>query len=328
MGPLLEPGETEKGAPYAYEQLDRLDDESHPFAVSIAHRSVAVSEMTLGDFVSAAAHAESACEVILSSDDGQTASRFGHDLNISAHMMCAMILAFRGHVDDAIAMAGAALASARWLGHSATLGYVVFFTGVLQLICRRRLLDEREIEEFFGTSDRLPILADNAPHILGGMRALEGGFAEAVDLVRSMPDTDERPTSVPYADIAFQTVHAETLLRLCYIEKAEAGMVEIFRIIQATGFEWWSADCRRVQGDIRHEGGRTDKAEAHYRAALDIAEGQGARLFALRAALGLARLRVGDAEAISILRSAIDAMPASDRSPDLVEATAFLARLG
>ena len=64
-------GETEKGAPYAYEQLDRLDDESHPFAVSIAHRSVAVSEMTLGDFVSAAAHAESACEVILSSDDGQ-----------------------------------------------------------------------------------------------------------------------------------------------------------------------------------------------------------------------------------------------------------------
>jgi predicted ATPase len=66
---------------------------------------------------------------------------------------------------------------------------------------------------------------------------------------------------------------------------------EALQIVERTGERWLAAELNRHKGQLLLRQGHTDAAEDLYRKALSIAEEQGARLWELRAAMSLARLR-------------------------------------
>ena len=63
------------------------------------------------------------------------------------------------------------------------------------------------------------------------------------------------------------------------------------QILERTGERWLAAELYRLKGQLLLRHGHTEAAEELYRTALSIAEDQEAKLWELRAAASLARLR-------------------------------------
>jgi hypothetical protein len=90
------------------------------------------------------------------------------------------------------------------------------------------------------------------------------------------------------------------------------------------------AEFLRMRGRLAEHDGALDAAASAYRAALDTATRQGAKLFALRAAVdlaGLCRRRGRLAEATALLRPVLGTFPAGSDCPELLEANAVLSGL-
>ena len=108
---------------------------------------------------------------------------------------------------------------------------------------------------------------------------------------------------------------------------------EALRISARTGEAWFDADLHRRLGGVllRLDPGDAARAAGEFRRALEIARSQSARLFELRAARDLARLRRDQgrvAEAGALLVPVYAAFTEGFAFPDLVEAKALLEDLG
>jgi predicted ATPase len=85
------------------------------------------------------------------------------------------------------------------------------------------------------------------------------------------------------------------LARACEIagqrEEAIAQLDDALQIAETTGERWLAAELYRHKGQLLLRLGHPEAAEDLYLKALSIAEEQGAKLWELRAAMSLARLR-------------------------------------
>jgi predicted ATPase len=66
---------------------------------------------------------------------------------------------------------------------------------------------------------------------------------------------------------------------------------DALRVAERTGQRWFAAELNRHKGQLLLRQGHTEAAEELYRKALSVAVEQGAKLWELRAAVSLARLR-------------------------------------
>jgi hypothetical protein len=102
----------------------------------------------------------------------------------------------------------------------------------------------------------------------------------------------------------------------------------------AGGVPLWEADVRRLRAELlASRGAPVADVEAELRRAREVARGQGARLFELRAAASLLRYRLGSgaagaAGARASLADALAALPEPTDTPDRREAAALLGRPG
>ena len=78
---------------------------------------------------------------------------------------------------------------------------------------------------------------------------------------------------------------------------------DALQIVERTGVRWLAAELKRHKGRLLIRQGHSEAAERLYRKALNIAREQEAKLWELRAAVSLARLR--DNLRISRLNSAL-----------------------
>src|SRR5207244_10091946 len=75
------------------------------------------------------------------------------------------------------------------------------------------------------------------------------------------------------------------------IEESLTLLDNALQIVERTGERWFAAELNRHKGQLLLRQGRSEAAEELYRQALSIAEEQGAKLWELRDAMSLARLR-------------------------------------
>jgi predicted ATPase len=68
-------------------------------------------------------------------------------------------------------------------------------------------------------------------------------------------------------------------------------MDEALQIVENTGERWFEAELYRHKGKLLLRQGHTEVAEEFYRKALSISQEQEAKMWELRAAVSLARLR-------------------------------------
>ena len=102
------------------------------------------------------------------------------------------------------------------------------------------------------------------------------------------------------------------------------------QIIERTGERWLAAELNRQKGQLLLRQGNSEAAEELYRKALTIAAEQEAKLWELRAAVSLARLRREQgrhAEARDILAPVYGWFTEGFDTPDLKEAKALLDEL-
>jgi predicted ATPase len=111
------------------------------------------------------------------------------------------------------------------------------------------------------------------------------------------------------------------------LEEGLAGLDEALQIVERTGERWFEAELHRHKGQLLEQQGHAESAEDRYHKALSIAREQEAKLWELRAAVSLARLRRDQgcrAEARDLLASVYDWFSEGFDTPDLKEAKALL----
>jgi predicted ATPase len=129
--------------------------------------------------------------------------------------------------------------------------------------------------------------------------------------------------------------HIDLLARACEItgqvEEAVILLNDALQIVERTGERWFAAELNRHKGHLLLRQGHTEAAEELYRKALSIAQAQQAKLWELRAATSLARLRRDQgrrSEALDLLAPIYGWFTEGFDTPDLKEAKALLEELG
>jgi predicted ATPase len=115
------------------------------------------------------------------------------------------------------------------------------------------------------------------------------------------------------------------------IEQAMTLLDDALEIVERTGERWFAAELNRHKGQLLLRQGHSEAAEELYRKALSIAEEQTAKLWELRAAVSLARLRRDQdrhAAARDLLAPVYGWFTEGFDTPDLKEAKALLDELG
>jgi len=106
---------------------------------------------------------------------------------------------------------------------------------------------------------------------------------------------------------------------------------DVLQTVEKKGGRWLAAELNRHKGQLLLRQGHSEAAEELYRKALSIATEQEAKLWELRAAASLARLRHDqgrDKEARDILAPVYGWFTEGFDTPDLKEATALLHTCG
>jgi predicted ATPase len=174
-----------------------------------------------------------------------------------------------------------------------------------------------------------PYYAAHGTICLGWLQVKNGDVAKGISLLRG------RLAAYRATGAEVWTPYQIALLAAaCEI----AGQIEVgltlledaLQIAEKTGARWFAAELNRLKGQWLLKQGHPEAAERLYRKALSIAEEQGAKMWELRAAVSLARLRSDQgrrAEAHDLLAPVYGWFTEGLDTPDLKEAKALLDRV-
>jgi len=197
-----------------------------------------------------------------------------------------------GFPDRALARSNAAIAEGQRLAHPPSLAVSLALGAVLlSHIGDDAAVDERADQLVAVTSELgFPLWRAFGTIYRGWVRAKNGDVAEGISALRS--------GLAAYRATGAATVvplHVALLARACEIagqvEEAVTQLDEALKIVERTGERFFAAELNRHKGQLLLRQGHTEAAEELYREALSIAREQEAKLWELRAAVSLARLR-------------------------------------
>jgi predicted ATPase len=188
-------------------------------------------------------------------------------------------------------------------------------------------LEERADELVVLTTERgFPHWGAQGVIYRGWAKVKNGDVTEGISLLRSGSST-YRATGAE----VWMTYHIALLAKACeitgQIEEALTLLDEALLIAGRTGERWVEAELNRHKGELLLQQGHSKAAEEVYRTALGIAKEQGAKLWELRAAASLARLRRDQgrpAEARDLLAPVYGWFTEGFDTPDLKEAKTLL----
>jgi predicted ATPase len=179
------------------------------------------------------------------------------------------------------------------------------------------------------TEQGFPVWRAHGTMYSGWAKVNNGDVTEGISLLRS-------------GSAAYRATGAENwmphftalLARACDIagqfEEALTLLDDALQIVERTGERWFAAELNRHKGQLLLRQGDSEAAEQLYRKALSIAKEQEAKLWELRAAASLARLRRDQgrpAEARDLFAPVYGWFTEGFDTPDLKDAKTLLAEL-
>jgi predicted ATPase len=243
----------------------------------------------------------------------------------------AFVLFWLGYPDQALARSDAAIAESRRVAHPPSLALALAL-GALLLTAdgNDAALNERAEELIAVTTEQgFPAWGAWGTMFLGCAKVKNGYVSEGMSLLRSGLAA-LRATGAVLTVPLFMGHLARACEVTGRIGEAFALLDDALQIFERTGERWLAAELHRHKGRLLLTQGHAEAAEELYRKALSIAEEQEAKLWELRAAVSLARLRLDRgrrAEARDLLAPVYGWFTEGFATPDLKEAKALLGEL-
>ena len=201
---------------------------------------------------------------------------------------------------------------------------------LLSLVGDDAALDERADELVaVATEQGFPFWRALGTIYRGWVKVKNGDVAEGISLLRS-GSSAYRATGAELWMPHFIALLARACEIAGQVEEGLALLDEALQIVERTGERWFAAELNRHKGQLLLRQGHSEAAEELYRKALSIAGEQEAKLWELRAAASLARLRRDQgrrAEARDLLAPVYGWFTEGFDTPDLKEAKALLDEL-
>jgi predicted ATPase len=297
----------------------------------LAHQSCGTGFGVRGRF----ALSRSFLETVLSLYDADSHHSLGPETGshpqVVAQAYLGLTLLCLGFPDQASVRSNAAIAEARRLAHSPTLASALMIAAMrLSIGGDNGDLDECVDELVAVAADQsFPQWHAFGTIYRGWVKAKNGDVAEGILLLRS------GATAYRAGGAELLLPHHTALLaRACeiagQIEEAMTQLNDGLQIAERTGERWLEAELYRHKGQLLLRQRHSEASEGLYRKALSIAQEQEAKLWELRAAASLARLRRDQgrpAEARDMLAPVYGWFTEGFGTPDLKEARALLEEL-
>jgi class 3 adenylate cyclase/predicted ATPase len=254
-----------------------------------------------------------------------------HDPGVCARQFRCMSAWLLGHADRAVKHANDAIALGEELGHARSLAMALYFAAVIHYFRGEPEIAAERAERAIAicTENAIPasgtrILRDRLLIELGVRARVDSDIAETMAAMRN------GGTSVIWP--WFLALHAETD---AIFGSARAGLEKVQEALEyseSTGERWIDGDLYRLKGDLllADAAANKEQAEAAFRAAIDIAQGQSAKAIELRAATHLARLWAEDGKlgrAHDLLLPICNWFSEGLDTQDLIEARILLSEL-
>ncbi len=297
----------------------------------LGHHSSGRTLFYRGRFASSRSHQEEALALYDPISHRSLVGQAGFSPHVGVLGYLALALFCLGFPDQALARSGAAIAEARRLAHPPSLAVsLALGARLFSLVGDNAASDERADQLVAVTTEQgFPHWGAAGDIFRGWAKAKNSDLTEAIALLRS-GSTAFRATGAE----VWMPQHTALLARAYeiagQIDEAVTLLDDALQIVERTGERWLEAELYRHKGQLLLRQGHSEAAEELYRKALSIAGEQEAKLWELRAAASLARLRRDQGrhtEARDLLAPVYGWFTEGFDTPDLKEAKALLDEL-
>jgi class 3 adenylate cyclase/predicted ATPase len=253
----------------------------------------------------------------------------GHDPGVCGYHCAALLLQILGYPERALTRLNEGLALARELEHPPTRVHALSQAAETHFLRREPCIVLEVIEEWLPmvTAHGSAVGVANAMMLRGcalvADRQYDAGLADVRDGLRRWRATGSRALA-PYR----LARAAEAFRGAAHNEEALALLSEAIQAMETADHHGFEAELLRLKGSLLLETSaeRRSEAEVWFARALEVARTQGARLFELRAAMSLARLRLDEGRAM--LAEIYNWFTEGFDTADLKDARALLDELG
>jgi predicted ATPase len=314
------------------ENLLRLSDQRNDSrGLVLGHMSAGRNLTFIGSFLSSRSHLEETLAIydpILHRSLDQLAGVHPH---VAARAQLGIALFCLGFLDQALAQSNSAIAEAQGLAHPPSLAVSLGLAmRVFSLLGENAALAER-VEQLVAvtTEQGFPFWRAQGAIYGGWVKVKAGDVKEGISFLRS-GTAAYRATGAEAWMPHYIALLAGASEVAGQNEEALALLDDALQTVERTRERWLEAELNRQKGQLLLRQGHTDAAEELYRKALSIAKEQEAKLWELRAAVSLARLRGAQghrAEARELLAPVYSWFTEGFDTPDLKEAKVLLDEL-
>jgi predicted ATPase len=276
----------------AEEALSTAQRAKDPLLVALAHWYLGFVLFALGEYTTARAHLD---ETISFYEPQAHHHPFvvlvGKDAGTSAQAYDACCLWCLGYPEQALKRSHEALALARELDHAFTLADVLCFGGCLFSEMRRdvQALKDNAEELMRLSNEKVPGWLGEGHRSRGEALAMLGQVEEGMAQMREGMALEQ--------SVGVRCYLSGTLGHLAEAQ-AKAGqpleglttLTEALALVEETDERHWEAELYRVRGELLLAQGDEAEAEASFHKAIEVARGQSAKSWELRATVSLCRL--------------------------------------
>jgi class 3 adenylate cyclase/predicted ATPase len=311
------------------EDLLRLSRQRNDSAgLVLGHVSSGRNLMFTGKFASSRSHLEK----VLALYDPISHRSLAQEAVIHTHVLSqaylGIVLFCLGFPDQGLTQSRAAIAETRRLAHPPSLALILAFGVILLTLARDNAALDQLVDQLIAvaTDQGFPFYRALGTIYRGWVKVENGDLTEGLSLLHSGSSAHRATGTELWAPY-----HLALLARASKIagrtEESLTLLDDALQIIERTGERLLEAELLRHKGRLLLRQGHSDAAEELYRKALSIAREQEAKLWELRAAVSLARLRRDQgrpAEARDLLAPIYGWFTEGFDTPDLKEAKALL----
>jgi class 3 adenylate cyclase/predicted ATPase len=310
-------------------RLSRLRNDTA--GLVLGHTSSGNNLWFVGRFASSRSHLEEALALYDPISHRSLVQQAGFNPQVSSQAILGIVLFCLGHPEQALARSNAAIAGAQRLAHPPSLASSLVLGAMpLWLAGDDAAVDDRADQIVaVATEQGFPFWGAAGTMYRGWLKAKNGEMAEGISLLRRSL-TAYRATGAGIQVPFFTALLARASEIAGQLEEAVTLLDDALQIVEWTGERWFTAELNRQKGQLLLRQGDAEAAEELYRKALSVAVEQEAKLWELRAAASLARLRLDQgrrAEARDLLAPVYGWFTEGFDTPDLKEAKALLDEL-